>query len=168
MFTCTLHSYTTVTVCVHVHPTHLHNSYCLCSRANYTATKQLLLFSRAPYTATLQLRFVFSCALHSYKTVTVCVPVHPTQLHISYSLCSRAPYRATLQLLFVFTCTLESYTTVTVETDRQSAELCFGSFQLQDIIFCTKKTLPAVGWNWPTVQWEQGDLPSDYVTLVCI
>jgi hypothetical protein len=34
-------------------------------------------------------------------------------------------------------------------TDRQSAELCFISLQRQETIFCTKATVPAVGWNWP-------------------
>jgi hypothetical protein len=37
----------------------------------------------------------------------------------------------------------------TLPTDRQSAELFFISLQWQETIFCTKATIPAVGWNWP-------------------
>ena len=90
----------TVTVCVQVHLIELHKSYCLCSRAPYTAKQQLML--------------LFTCTLYSYTTVTVCVHVHPTVLHNSLCLCSRAPYSATQDFVFVFTCNLRSYTIVCV------------------------------------------------------
>ena len=34
--------------------------------------------------------------------------------------------------------------------------------------FCTKATIPAVGWNWPPIEWVQGDILCDCVTLLCI